>query len=131
MTTAQEIINRSAKTAGILAQGQALTGGVNTDALHLLNRMLARWRNSGIDLGTPTHIAADTVFIDIADEEAIEVNLTLRLMVEHKRVIPPGLSSAGASALQELQSKYKVINELKIDKALRRKYLPHKELDQG
>lgn len=126
MTTAQDIINRSAKTAGILAQGQTLTGGVNTDALHLLNRMIARWRNAGVDLGLPTALAADTVFVDIADEEAIEVNLTLRLMIEHKRPVNPGLSAAGAEAFEELQAKYLVVNEMTLDNALTRKYLPRK-----
>ncbi len=126
MTTAQTIINRSAKTAGILAQGQTLTGGVNADALHLLNRMIARWRNAGVDLGLPTALAANTIFADVADEEAIEVNLTLRLMVEHKRPLPPGLSVAGDDAFTELQSKYLVVSEMILDPALTRKYLPRK-----
>lgn len=131
MTTAQEIINRSAKTAGILAQGQTLTGGVNADALHLLNRMIARWRNSGVDMGLPEALAADTIFADIADEEAIEVNLTLRLMVEHKRPLPAGLSLSGDDAFSELQSKYLVVREMPLDKALTRKYLPRKRPDQA
>jgi len=126
MTTAQEIINNSARDAGILADGQALTSGVNSSALHLLNRMIARWRNSGVDLGLPEVLAADTVFIDVADEEAIEVNLTLRLMVRFKRPIPTGLSQAGESAFEELQAKYMTINESGFDPALTQKYLPRK-----
>jgi hypothetical protein len=88
--------------------------------------MLARWRNDGVDLGLPTLIAADTVFVDIADEEAIEVNLTLRLMVKYRRPIPAGLSEAGLSAFTELQGKYFIVNEMPLDNALTRKYLPRK-----
>lgn len=88
--------------------------------------MIARWRNSGVDLGLPTVLAADTVFVDVADEEAVEINLTLRLMIRYKRVIPPGLSIAGTDAFDELQAKYMVIREMSLDQALTRKYLPRK-----
>ncbi len=126
MSTAQDLINSSAKQAGILAEGQTLEAGVNADALSRLNRMIARFRNDGIDLGLDTLIAADTVFIDDADEEALELGLTLRLMIRYRRPIQPGLSQAGASALSELQAKYAIINEMPLDRALTRKYLPRK-----
>jgi len=126
MATAQEIINSSALQAGILAQNQTLPGGMNSDALQRLNRMLARWRNDGVDLGLPKLIAADEVIVDDADEEAIEINLTLRLMVKYKRPIQPGLSQAGLSAFTELQAKYMVLPEMSLDNALTRKYLPRK-----
>jgi len=109
-----------------LAEGQTLEGGVNTDALNRLNRMLARWRNDGVDLGLPKLLAADTVFTDVADEEAIETNLTLRLMVRYRRPVPAGFSEAGLSAFTELQAKYAIINEMPLDNALTRKYLPRK-----
>lgn len=126
MTTAQDLINSSAKQAGILAEGQALEGGINTDALNRLNRMIARFKNNGIDLGVPKLAAADTIFVDDADEEAIEVNLTVRLMVKHRRPIQPGLSAAASDALTELQAKYAIIREMTLDRALTRKYLPRK-----
>ncbi len=131
MTTAQDLINSSARDAGILAEGQALENGINDQALRLLNRMIQRWRNSGVDLGLPVALAADTIFVDTADEEAIEVNLTLRLMVRFKRPIPPGLSLAGESAFDELQAKYMVINEMTLDSALTRDYLPTRDSDES
>ena len=67
-----------------------------------------------------------TIFADVADEEAIEVSLTLRLMVEHKRPISAGLSTAGDEAFTELQSKYLVVSEMVLDPALTRKHLPRK-----
>jgi hypothetical protein len=126
MTTAQDIINSSASDTGLLAEGQALENGINRQCLRLLNRMIQRWRNSGVDLGLPEVLLADTVFVDVADEESIEVNLTLRLMVRFKRPIPPGLSAAGDSAFDELQAKYMIINEMRLDNALTQKYLPRK-----
>lgn len=126
MATAQDLINSSARQAGILAEGQTLESGPNSDALDRLNRMLERWQNDGIDLGLSALAAADEMFIDLADEEAIELNLTLRLMVRWRRPIQPGLSLAGKDALTELQAKYALIPEMTLDQALTRKYLPRK-----
>lgn len=126
MATAQDLINSSAKQAGILAEGQTLESGINDDALDRLNRMIARMRNDGIDLGLSTLIASDTLFIDDADEEALEIGLTLRLMLRHRRPIQPGLSESGRTAMTELQAKYAIINEMPLDRALTRKYLPRK-----
>jgi hypothetical protein len=126
MTTAQDLINSSAKQAGILAEGQALEGGINADALARLNRLIARFQNDGIFLGLDKLLAADVLFIDDADEEALELSLTMRLMVRHRRPVQPGLSLATQSAVTELQAKYTVINEMPLDRALTRKYLPRK-----
>ena len=126
MATAQDLINSSAKQAGILAEGQTLEGGINSDALDRLNRMIARMENDGIDLGLAKLIFADELFIDDADEEALEIGLTLRLMLRHRRPISPGLSAAGKDAMTELQAKYAIIPEMSLDKALTRKYLPRK-----
>ena len=118
MTTAQDIINSSAKMAGILAEGQTLESGVNTDALNRLNRMFARWANNGIDLGLDTLAASDTIYVDVSDEEAIELALALRLMAKHRRQIAPGLSEAGDQMITELQSKYSNLPEMDLDLAI-------------
>ena len=125
--TAQDLINSSAKQAGILAEGQNLENGVNADALKRLNRMIARFENNGIELGLSTLAASDTMYIDDADEEALEVQLTLRLMVRHRRPIDPGLAGAGRDALTELQAKYSVVKTLTIDPAMTVKR--HKNFD--
>ena len=121
MTTAQDLINSSAKQAGILAEGQSLEGGVNADALKRLNRMIARLKNSGIDLGLSTLIAGDVLYIDDADEEALELGLTMRLMTRHRRPIDAGIAGANRSALVELQAKYSVRKEMALDSTLTHK----------
>ena len=122
MATAQEIVNKSAKKAGVLARnGAVLEPGINADILDILNLMLARWRNNGVDLGLPTLLAATTVIIDDADEEAIVIQLALRIMTDFKRPIDPGLIAAGSSAFTELQAKYAIIDEMVLDRALTRK----------
>jgi len=126
MATAQDLINSSARQAGILAEGQALEGGINADALERLNRLIARFQNDGIFLGLDTLLAADELFIDDADEEALELSLTIRLMLRHRRPIQPGFSQAAATAVTELQAKYTTIKEMPLDRALTRKYLPRK-----
>ena len=121
MATAQELINSAAKFAGVLAEGQTLEGGVNSDALDRLNRMLSRWENDGVNLGVSVLAASDVVYVDLADEEAIELNLALRLMARYRRPSDPGLSDSGKQAFTELQAKYSKINEMTLDIAITRK----------
>lgn len=122
MSTAQTIIDSAARFAGILAENQVLESGVNDDALRRLNIMLKRWRNNGVDLGLPVLITSTTVIIDDADEEAIELQLAIRLMVRHKRLVDPGVSGAANDAFTELQAKYAIIDEMQLDRALTRKH---------
>ena len=129
--TAQDLINSSAKQAGILAEGQSLEAGVNADALKRLNRMIARFQNDGVELGLSTLIASDTMYIDDSDEEALEIQLTLRLMVRHRRPIDQGLAGAGKSALTELQAKYSKISTLTIDPAITVKRFKNFDINAG
>jgi len=121
MATAQALIDSAAKFAGILAEGQSLEGSINADALTRFNRMIQRWENDGVDLGIGTLTAASIVYVDPSDEEAIEVNLALRLMVRYRRQIPPGLAEAGLQAFTELQAKYAKIQEMPIDVSIVRR----------
>jgi len=121
MTTAQDLITSAARKAGILAEGQALEPGINSEALSTFNKMIARLQNNGVDFGLAKLNASDTVFIDDSDEEAVELQFQLRLMINHRRVIPPGLSEAGRDALVELQAKYALIPEMDLDLALTRR----------
>lgn len=77
--------------------------------------MIARMNNSGIDLGLSTLAASDTLYIDDADEEALELGLTVRLMIRHKRPISPGLGSSLTDAMTELRAKYYSITPMKFD----------------
>ena len=121
MATAQELINSAARFAGILAVGQTLESEVNSDALTRLNRLLARLRNNGIDLGLPTLLAATEIIIDESDEEAIEFLLALRLMVRYRRPIAAGLAEQARIELTELRAKYAIVDEMVLDTALTRK----------
>lgn len=121
MTTAQEMVNSAALFAGILANNQTLESSVNDDALARLNRLLARLRNNGIDLGLPSLLAADEIIIDDADFESIEFLLALRLMVRYRRPIAPGLAEQAKAELTELRAKYSIIDEMTLDSGLTRK----------
>lgn len=121
MTTAQQIIDSSARQAGILAEGQTLETYITTDALNRLNRMIARFKNKGVDLGLATLAAGDTINIDVADEEALELQLTARLMVRYKRPFPPGFAQAVGEAFIELSAKYRALPEMGIDSAITRR----------
>ncbi len=119
MSTAQEIINKAAKKSGVLARGgKQLEPDINADILVLLNLMLNRWRNNGVDLGLPTLGFTTELIIDDADEEAIIIQLALRLIVEFNRPPRPGLAAAGSSAFTELQAKYTTVVEMTLDRSL-------------
>ena len=119
MSTAQEVINKSAKKAGVLARGgQKLESDVNTDCLDLLNLMLERWRNNGVDLGLPTLTLTTELIIDGADEETVVIQLALRIITEFNRPPRAGLAAAGDSAFTELQAKYTVLVEMSLDPSL-------------
>jgi hypothetical protein len=118
MATAQELINSAASLAGIKSIGQALDNGVNTQALDRLNRMLDRWRNEGIDLGLSTLAASDTLYIDSADEEAVEMNLAVRLMILFRRPPDPVLFAEAEGSKVELQAKYETVKEMEIPLAI-------------
>jgi len=122
MATTQEVVNKASKKGGILARnGQVLESGLSADVLDLLNLMLKRWRNNGVDLGLPTLSFTDTIIIDDADEEAIVIQLALRIITEFKRPPDSGLAAAGSSAFTELQAKYAVIEPMTLDRTLTRK----------
>ena len=121
MSTAQDLINGAASLAGILRTGQSLQAGVNADALNRLNRMFGRWQNDGVDLGLSTLAATDTLYIDTADEEAVELGLAVRLMARHRRPIDPLVMGAAASSFVELQAKYTKIPEMDLELGLTKK----------
>ena len=121
MTTAQELINSAASLAGVLAEGQTLKGGINTDALNRLNRMLDRWQNNGVDFGLGVLTAASVLYVDLADEEAIEFQLAVRLMARHARPLNAVLVREADDALVELQAKYSNVKEMPLDIALTRR----------
>ena len=119
MSTAQEIINKAAKKSGVLARGgQQLEADINVDILDLLNDMLDRWRNNGVDLGLPVLTLTTELIIDSADREAIIIQLALRIIVDFNRPPRAGLAGAGSSAFTELQAKYSVLTEMSLDKSL-------------
>ena len=119
MSTAQEIINKAAKKSGVLARGgQQLEADINVDILDLLNYMLDRWRNNGVDLGLPVLTLTTELIIDSADREAIIIQLALRIIIDFNRPPRAGLAGAGSSAFTELQAKYSVLTEMSLDKSL-------------
>jgi len=119
MSTAQEIINKAAKKSGVLARGgQQLEADINVDILDLLNDMLDRWRNNGVDLGLPVLTLTTELIIDSADREAIIIQLALRIIIDFNRPPRAGLAGAGSSAFTELQAKYSVLTEMSLDKSL-------------
>lgn len=116
MATAQNIIDTAAKQCDVLARGgQTLKADITDEILDLLNRMLAGWRNKGIDLGIPTLTTSATIIVDEADEEAIILQLEMRIRAAHNRPIPSAVASAASGAFRALQAKYAIINEVDLE----------------
>lgn len=75
MATAQQIIERAARLAGVQAEGQTLNSSKLSTYLALLNEMLDSWRNENIDFGLSALLSTSTVYIDNNYLLAIRYNL--------------------------------------------------------
>lgn len=118
MTTAQTLINDAADLAGVKAQGQDISGGRNARYLRALNRMIAAWRTSGVDLGVSTLAAGDTVYIDSEDEEAIEYNLAARIYEIESRPVNPSIYGRAQELKSNLDAKYLDVSEMELESSL-------------
>ena len=119
MTTAQTIINDAADLAGVVGVGASIEGGDNAKYLRALNRMIAGFKNDGVDLGLSSLAAGDTVYVDDSDEEALVYQLATRIFEIVKRPVSPAIYQKAQLAYEDLQAKYLEICEMEIPDSLK------------
>lgn len=112
MTTASTLINDAADLAGVLAEGQSLSGNRSSRFLRELNRMISGWENDGLDLGLSTLSLNDTVYVDSADEDCLVYSLAVRIYEISKRTPNPMVYNRARDLYNNLEAKYLDIQEM-------------------
>lgn len=118
MKTVQQVINKSARLAGVLDPYQTLTANDAEDYLEALNDLVAELRNSGVELGLSTLALSDNFTIDEADYQAMQYLLAVAIREENR--LPPDqlLYSKAEMYKSELMAIYYQVAESKIPLSL-------------
>lgn len=119
MTTAQTLINDAADLAGVKSDGQDLAGGQNARYLRSLNRLLDSWKDQGVDLGLSALAAGDTVYIEDAEELAVQYNLATIIYELSGRPVNGAVYQRANDLFEALQDKYLEPKEMVIPLSLR------------
>lgn len=119
--TASDIISRSARRIGLLANEETLSSAEVTNALQGLNDMLFAFGPAGIAYVHSTLGLTDT--LNVPDEQVRNVMLMFckDLADDYTLALSPSLLTDIMNAKQELQAAYLVINPAVPDRALRRR----------
>ena len=119
--TAGDVIIRAARRIGLLANEETLSAAEADNALQNLNDMLFGFGPAGIKYVHSTLAWSDT--LNFPDEQVRNVMLMFcrDLADDYTLSLSPSLLEAIASAKQELQAAYLVINPAVPDRALRRR----------
>lgn len=129
-TTAQTVINASARKCGFYDSGGALSAQQSADALEALNNMLSAWESQGIAMGSSA-IATLATNISAPDYalEAIEYNLAVRMAPEWQVTLPPpeedpeGVVARAKAGLQQLRNQAVELIEADMQHLPRRIYV--------
>lgn len=103
MATPNDYITRALRMLGVVAEGEVARAEQATDALTVLNAMLASWSNEGVRLELPTLALTDTVPLPANHDDAITYNLAVRVSAEFgidPKMAPAALADQTFRALQ-------------------------------
>lgn len=86
MATALDVIRRSMRLIGALAEGEVPTSEQASDALDALQAMLGEWETRGVRLGSvvdTTYGTADSVYVPVTHLQALAFNLAVVIAPEY------------------------------------------------
>jgi len=106
MTRAIDIITRACRILGIGTDGEALQASMTSDALSVLNGVLAEmYGNIEVpDYSVSSLFAAMTV--DKADEEALAYELALRIAPEYGEQVTPDILRKAEESMSRFRARY-------------------------
>lgn len=116
--TAQDMIRRALRLAGILADGQTPTAEMYSDGLQSLNDMLSAWRDQGVDLGHSPLEMGDEIPYQDDHLAAIRYSLTVEIAPEYSAPLRQEVVSLQQQYFRALQALYCNPPRLRIDDAL-------------
>lgn len=106
MAKAIDVISRALRLIGVTSDGEALEASVASDALGVLNGLLAEWYgNIAIPDYSVTSLTADMT-IDDGDKEALSYQLALRLAPEYGQSLTAEFVQAADASMTALRNRY-------------------------
>lgn len=107
MATANQVISRALRLAGVIASGETAGADIAEDTLAVYNALLAEWHEAGI--GVPDYSIASltaTVSTDAADNEAIAHQIAFRVMAEYGLSASPEFVANKDESFARLRLRY-------------------------
>lgn len=120
MATAEDIVTRALRMAGIGVGGEVLSDAEATDGLAILNAMLHSWALHGVDLGHIDLTLTDDVAWPENHTEAIVHNLAMRAAAELDGMLKPGIAELAIPEFLALKAAYLDIDDMEMPTGLKR-----------
>jgi hypothetical protein len=121
MSTAIEVINRSLREIGVLAQNESANAFRTQQGLDDLRGMIASWELDGISMGDGTGITSSTTELPYPENhtDAIMYNLAVRSAPKYGRQVKDTTGTLAERGYRALQAAYGSLIDMEIDGALR------------
>lgn len=107
MATANDVIRRALRLAGVIASGETPDADLSADTLAVYNALLAEWHHA--DLGIPDYSVpsiAASVTTDAADNEAIAHQIALRVLAEYGLSASPEFMKSAEESFGRMRLRY-------------------------
>lgn len=119
MATAEDLIVSSIRLMGVLESGEVPTTQEKTDALEVLNDLLASWGDTdGIKINDGDLLLSDAFPLDAAEKRAIRYALAVELYPEYKIPVDQIVAARAEELRTDLRRKYHKTPTLTTDSGL-------------
>lgn len=107
MATANDVIRRALRLAGVIASGETPDADLSADTLAVYNALLAEWHEA--EIGIPDYSVASTattVTTDAADNDAIAHQIAFRILAEYGLSASPEFMKSAEESFARLRLRY-------------------------
>lgn len=121
MSTAMDVITRSLREIGVLAQNQTPTAYQGQQGLADLSAMIAAWELDGISMGDGSNLTSTAVELPYPENhtDAIMYNLAVRSAPKYGRTPKDTTGTLAERGYRALQAAYGSVIDMEVDGALR------------
>jgi hypothetical protein len=121
MSTAIDVITRSLREIGVLAQNQSATAFQGQQGLDDLKMMIASWELDGISMGDGSGLTSSATELPYPENhtDAIMYNLAVRSAPKYGRAVKDATGTLAERGYRALQAAYGSLIDMEIDGALR------------
>lgn len=118
MSTVAELIASAMRLAGLIESGSGPTAQEQTDALEVLNSLLASWMDDGIQINDGDLILSEEFPVDPAETRAVRYALAVELYPEYSKPVSEFVARRAEELKSVLLRKYAKIPVLSVDRTL-------------